>query len=454
VFEVFMTRPGRGVAAVAACLALTAQAAGLASANTPVPALADDLAFTDSSPAPRALAFATARRAGARVVRITLDWSLVAPEGAAKPAGFDAADPSAPGYRWGYIEDAVRDAARARLRVVLVVSRAPAWAEGPGRPSDAPPGAWQPDPAELGAFVRAAARRFSGFYPDPKDAGDGLTTPGRSLPRVRLWQLWEAPNGGATLRPIEGAADHYREMLNAASSALRRVSGGNVLVTGGTTDDGAIAPLAFWRRLLCLSPACPRKPHFNVAAHDPLSRRAPGARPHAGQFGIIRLGRLRHLAGKPVWVTSTGWETPPVNPRGVPPATQARYLSEAIYRADRARVALVAWNGLQDRASYLSNFPSIASGLFFNRANDLTRDAPKPALRAYRFPFVVTGARAWGVAPRGRAPVRIDKRGARGWRRTASVQASPSGEFSVPVRARGVYRARQAGVRSLPWRTG
>ena len=52
----------------------------LASATTPVRALADDLAFTDSSPEPRALAFATARRAGARVVRITLDWSRVAPE--------------------------------------------------------------------------------------------------------------------------------------------------------------------------------------------------------------------------------------------------------------------------------------------------------------------------------------------------------------------------------------
>ena len=141
----------------------------MATATTPVRALSDDLAFTDSSPEPRALAFATARRAGARVVRITLDWSRVAPEGSVKPPGFRAADPADPGYRWGYVEDAVRDAAARHLRVLLVIDRAPAWA-----------GERKPDPGELGAFARAAARRFSGFYPDPKDSGNGLT---------RSWQV-------------------------------------------------------------------------------------------------------------------------------------------------------------------------------------------------------------------------------------------------------------------------
>ena len=185
----------------------------MATATTPVRALSDDLAFTDSSPEPRALAFATARRAGARVVRITLDWSRVAPDGSVKPPGFRAADPADPGYRWGYVEDAVRDAAARHLRVLLVIDRAPAWA-----------GERKPDPGELGAFARAAARRFSGFYPDPKNSGNGLTKSGKSLPRVRFWQLWEAPNSGTTLQPVDGAADHYRKMLDAVRPALRRMS--------------------------------------------------------------------------------------------------------------------------------------------------------------------------------------------------------------------------------------
>src|SRR5215210_7169648 len=124
---------------------------------------------------------------------------------------------------------------------------------------------------------------------------------------------------------------------------------------------------------------------------------------------MTRLDRLRRMVGKPLWVTRVGWDTPPMNPGGISPARQARYLEKALYLADRARVGLVAWNGLQDRASYLPGFPSVASGLFFNFENDLTRDRPKPAFRAYRFPFIVARGKAWGVAPRGRRIVRIQE---------------------------------------------
>ena len=255
---------------------------------------------------------------------------------------------------------------RRRLRVLLVIDRAPAWA-----------GVRKPDPGELGAFARAAARRFSGFYPDPKGSGNGLTRRGRSLPRVRWWQLWEAPNSGTTLQPVDGAADHYREMLGAVRPALRRVSSGNRLVTGGTTDDGAIAPLAFWRRLLCVSqPPVPER-LLSISRPTTWSPSQPGPDDSAG--------RLRRMVGKPLWVTRVGWDTPPLNPQGVSPATQARYLSKALYLADRAGVTLVAWNGLQDRVSYLPGFPSIASGLFFNAENDLARDRQSPRSRRTDF---------------------------------------------------------------------
>jgi hypothetical protein len=148
-----------------------------------------------------------------------------------------------------------------------------------------------------------------------------------------------------------------------------------------------------------------------------------------------------------------GWDTPPRDLRGVSPATQARYLSQALYLADRAGVALAAWNGLQDRASYLPGFPSIASGLFFDSANDRSRDRPKPALRAYRLPFVVAAARAWGIAPRGGAAARIEVRRGHGWGLLGSVPTARSGEFTAPVPAPGVYRARQGADSSLPWRS-
>lgn len=403
---------------IAAWVALGAPAT--VPAATPARALTDDLAFVDPRPEARALAFETAHRAGARTARITLDWSRIAPGGRSKPRGFHPANPADPAYRWGYIEDAVRDAAAERLRVVLVVVRAPAWA---GRPN----------PKELGAFVRAAARRFSGFYPDPKNAGDGLTMPGKSLPRVRVWQIWDAPNGGVTL-PARGAVRHYRRMLVAASRALRRVADDNVVVAGATVEGGPIRPARFWREV--------GSAPFDIAAHD-----------LTGRPGFSRLARLRRAVGrKPLWLTDIGLDTPPADPAGVSPAAQARYLASALYRADRAGVGLVAWAGLQDRVSYLRGFPSIQSGLFFNFADDLARDPAKPAFAAFRFPFVVDRSTAWGLAPRRGRPVRVQRRKDGAWRTVASAPTSRSGEFSVGVDGGGLYRARQGGEISRPWR--
>jgi hypothetical protein len=451
VFSVVMRRPRTLVLLAMLSGASTAAGAVAAHAATPVRGLSDDLAFTDSRSGPRALAFETARRAGARVVRITLDWSLVAPAGEGKPAGFDAADPNDPAYRWGYVEDAVRDARRERLGVVLVVVRAPRWAEGPGRPAGAPAGAWRPDPAELGAFVRATARRFSGFFPDPKVPGDGLTTPGGSLPRVRFWQIWDHPNSPGGLQPADAAVEHYRQMLRSASSAAKRVAQDNVVVAGATSPAGRIAPLPFWRRLLS------RRVRFDVAAHSGASTRGRGL----GKLAQVRmLRRLLARAGRrrPVWLTDLGWATRPQDPRGVSPARQARLLTEALRVADQARVALVVWNGLQDRSSHLPGFASIASGLFFNHKDNLARDPAKPALRAYRFPFLVRragrSASAWGIAPRPRGRVSIERRVGGRWRRAEVVRASRSGEFRATERSgRWLYRARQGRARSLPWRS-
>jgi hypothetical protein len=387
---------------------LAACAGGVAHASTPVRALSDDLAFTDSRPGERADAFREARRAGARVVRITLDWSLVAPGGNAKPAGFDAADPGDPAYRWGYVEDAVRDAARRRLRVVLVVVRAPRWAQQAGRP----------DPAELGAFVRAAARRFSGFYPDPKSSGDGLTGEGRSLPAVRLWQVWERAN------LLSGGAGHYRPMLASSAAALNRVDAENQVVAGGTAGRGAVA---FWRAL--------RGARFDIASHS----------------GVSSLGRVSRTVRKPLWLTEVARDT--LRPGGASLAGQARYLVKALYAADQAGAELFSWRGLQDRTTHLPNFPTVASGLFRNVTNRISRDPAKPARTAFRFPFLIQGRQAWGIAPRGRAAVTIERRSGGGWRAVGSVRASRSGEFSggLPP-GTGRYRARLGAASSLAWR--
>jgi hypothetical protein len=348
--------------------------------------LADDLAFADSRPGPRNLAFRAARDAGARVARLTLDWAAVAPDGPAKPAGFDAGDPASPFYNWGYIEDAVRDATRNHLRVLLTVVRAPRWAEGARRPASARPGTWRPDPDELAAFLRAAARRFSGFYPDPKQPGDGLTTPGGSLPAVRWWQIWDEPNRPSALRP-SGAA-HYRLLLNAGAEALRAVSDENVVVAGGTAPRGAFG---FWQNLLCLRGSCPARARFDAAAHHPTRGNGPiAARPLAQLAAQLRTARVRRTVtgrrSKPIWLTDLAWATPPLARRGVTLERQALNLRVSLRRAARLPdIQLVVWEGLQDQVTYLpGRFPTIASGLYGPSDRGIGAARPKPALRVFR----------------------------------------------------------------------
>jgi hypothetical protein len=268
---------------------------------------------------------------------------------------------------------------------------------------------------------------------------------------VRFWQIWDHPNSPGGLQPADAAVEHYRQMLRSASSAAKRVAQDNVVVAGATSPAGRIAPLPFWRRLLS------RRVRFDVAAHSGASTRGRGL----GKLAQVRmLRRLLARAGRrrPVWLTDLGWATRPQDPRGVSPARQARLLTEALRVADQARVALVVWNGLQDRSSHLPGFASIASGLFFNHKDNLARDPAKPALRAYRFPFLVRragrSASAWGIAPRPRGRVSIERRVGGRWRRAEVVRASRSGEFRATERSgRWLYRARQGRARSLPWRS-
>ena len=450
-----------------------------AQAGAPRLGLADDLAFSDARPVPRVQAYQRARGARARLLRLTLDWSRVAPGGAIKPAGFHASDPAAPQYNFSYIEDEVRDASRRGLGVILTVVNAPRWAEAGDKPAGSAPGAWRPDPGELASFVRAAARRFSGFYPDPKaGSGDPLLGGGGVLPHVRYWQIWSEPNGNRTLQPVFergrlAAAAHYRRMLNASAKAVKAVDGGNVIVTAGTSARRGVgaAPLAFWRGLLCLTRAghrarCPERASFDVAAHDPITERRPSARLGRDEVGLSQLPRLRRLVGravklhtvvparrKPLWLTALSWETPPLAPEGVSLRAQATFLAEGLYRAQRAGASVVIWSGLQDRLSYPGSFPTVRSGLYHDES---LGSRPKPSLAAYRFPFVVRGARggslAWGMAPhRGRVAIQRRSRGR--WRTVEHARASRSRGFTAHFRpGRGLYRARQGRAVSPNWR--
>ncbi|MEJ7788651.1 MAG: hypothetical protein WKF29_02095, partial [Thermoleophilaceae bacterium] len=133
-----------------------------------------------------------AQALGSGVARVLVFWSQVAPP--VQATGFRATDPGAPQYNWTATDAAVRDAEARGLRVILSITSAPRWAEGPRRPPGAAAGTWRPSAEALGDFATAAARRYSGRYPDPGRAG-------ATLPSVRYWQVWNEPNLSDHLSP-------------------------------------------------------------------------------------------------------------------------------------------------------------------------------------------------------------------------------------------------------------
>jgi hypothetical protein len=146
------------------------------------------------------------------------------------------------------------------------------------------------------------------------------------------------------------------------------------------------------------------------------------------------------------------WNTRPPARGGVRPLRQARYLTQSLFLASRAGARAFVWEGLRDRATYIAGVPSIASGLYFSPRR------PKPALRAFRFPFLVQGRGrrrlAWGIAPsRRRSGIGIQLRRHGRWGTVGRGRSRSGGEFRISLRTgAGLYRAVQGGRRSRPWR--
>ena len=284
----------------------------------------------------------------AGIVRINLLWASVA--GAGRP--LDPANPTSASYDFSSIDAGVRDAEARGLDVLLTLFKAPAWAEGPGRSSSASPGSWKPNPSDLADFTRAVAARYSGGF-DPDGGGPALPLPG-----VQALQVWNEPNLSGYLTPqYEGqtavSPAHYRELLNAAYSAVKAVDPAMLVVTAGTAPYGdppggnRVRPVDFWRQVLCATPgkkrkkrnkrkraakrravkaqSCSGRAMFDVLAHHPINtsggpRRAAIDRDNASSADLDRVARVLRAAERagtvlpgrhPIWATEMWWDSIP-----------------------------------------------------------------------------------------------------------------------------------------------
>ena len=445
--------------AVAAVLAVVAPVAAGA-ATRPLTTGFTDGVLDQGSPASDVW-LGRARDAGAGIVLLSMSWSGMAPSRPANPA-----DPSDPVYDWTATDAAVRAVGSHRLQIAMTVIYAPAWAEGPDRPADAAAGTWRPDAAALGAFMSAVARRYSGRF----------HTPGGVLPRVRYWQVWSEPNLFNHLMPqwtladgraVPASPEIYRRLLNAGYEAVKRVDPTNVVVTAATAPfgdrkpaRGRIPPALFVRELFCLRGLalrrlrCPAPARFDVLAHHPYSVGPPSRQalntddvslPDLGKLtGPLRVaertGRALPRGRKRLWVTEFAYDSKPPDPLGVPSARHARWTQDALYLLWRQGVDAVVWFNLRDQDPVPTYAASYQSGLY------LRDGRAKPALRAFRFPFVTQriGAarlRAWTKVPAG-GRLAIQRRMGAGWRTLATKRVRRGEVVHLHLRVRGAATLR------------
>ncbi len=397
------------------------------------------------------------RLGGATAVRLLVSWKDVAP--ATRPSGFKAGDPSDPAYTWTVADRGIKLAVANGLEPLVTVVSAPSWAEHGSKVGH---GNMRVDSAYLGQFAKAIATRYGGSF--------------EGLPRVRSWLVWNEPNLSSYLAPqISGkklvGAERYRAMVNAFSASVHSVHHDNVVVAGLLSpfayhkDPG---PLRFMRAALCMSagkrpkPTCSARMSFDVWSVHPYT--SGGPQHHAFGANDISLGdlsevrrlldaavRARHvLPSRPVrlWITEFSWDSKPPDPKGVPLKLESQWISQGLYEMWKAGVSLVTWFILRDQP----RSTSFQSGLYFQNWK------PKPALDAFRFPFVAfrqrKGTFVWGRAPGGKPDTVLIERSAKhGWKRVTALRTNPFGIFTKTLSLRlppsAFMRARVSGAKSI-----
>ncbi len=398
-------------------------------------------------------------RVDADTVLIYTAWSDVATRPPADPT-----NPSDPAYSFDRLDTQVREAASRGLSVHLGVTRAPAFAEAPGRPDGVEPGTWKPDPDAFGEFAQAIATRYSGSF-------RGVF--GDPLPRIGSFQAWSEPNLQLNLAPQweDGkafGAHHYRRLANAFHDGVKRGSPGASVVTGGMSPFGdhptgpyasgspRMRPLRFLREYLCLkgrkdlkASKCADPPRFDILAHNPITFNSS---PWLGAFhaddaatadfkkivATLRAAeRQRVIEGRhPAWATELWWITkPPAHEHGISFRRQARYLQDALFLLWRQGAKAVFWFQLADNPAH-----DLTTGL-------LTADGKeKPSFQAFRFPFVAVRAEkqrvvVWTIAPSS-GSLAIQSKRKSGWKTVKRVQVAEGKPKRTTLSERGKLKLR------------
>jgi polysaccharide biosynthesis protein PslG len=454
---------GRRLVIVLLALLATPSAAGAAGLRIGV----SDGSFSRGVAA-RDVSLQRAKAAGAQLVRVGTSWASIARRQPAAPE-----DPADRAYRWNDLDGALRAASGRGLEVLLVLTGAPPWAEGPGRPEGVSPGTWRPQAGAYGSFAKALATRYSGRYPDP-------ARPGATLPRVSAYEPWNEPNLRRYLNPqwtqlsitryVPESPRLYRDLLNAFAAAVKSVEPSALIVGGATAPFGddrpggtRIPPTDFVRYWLS------EPTTFDVLSHHPYATREPlaGARsskdvsvPDLGRLlkplrEAEAAGRLSPAGRRRLWVTEFSYDSSPPDPDGVPVERLARWVQQAMRSFAGQGVDTVTWFTVSDQVATPATFSqTFQSGLYYADGR------VKPVRRAFSFPLTVGGRplKVWTRSPVAGTLVieRLDRRSSgptERWIELARTQVA-LGDFvtrRVPVHRGDRIRARVGDQASRRW---
>jgi hypothetical protein len=457
------------IACALAALGLLLAAAPATAAHDAELSMMDDQALLGTSQAQVDKTLSRMKAFGADRVRVSAFWSDIAPGSHAltKPAGFDAADPYDPAYRWAALDRVVGSAAAHGLRVLVSISTpVPFWASS--KPSLKNP-VWEPKPAEFAQFAYALAYRYR------------LT--------VDQFALLNEPNQGAWLQPQsqggKAVSPHlYRALVQAAYPKVKAAAPDAQVLVGelapsGRNDPGPtrpIRPLLFLRTMGCRDARfhavrSGRCKGFKPVPADAIGHHpygvflSPYQRSHYRDDAAIGDGRRleqtldRLVARKaikpsspgplPIYYTEFGYQTDPPDPfAGIPLGQQSRWLQDAAYVAWRTpRVRGLNQFRVSDgsiRGKGPLAYREFQSGLYFANGK------AKPSARTFANPIVVRPSRSrllvWGqVRPGASHSVAIERRapGAKAFGRIAIVKTGAGGYFQRRIARRpGQFRYR------------
>jgi polysaccharide biosynthesis protein PslG len=277
-----------------------------------------------------------AKRAGATVVRVDLDWARLEPSSRRQYAAAYLAR----------IDALVSKAASRDIKPLFVVLWTPCWASSA--------------PAEVKQDCSEGWReRGTASYP-PTSANDYAETvvylAKRYGSRVSGWELWNEPNQSYFWTSSNPAAS-YATLVKAVYPAVKRVSSATVIAGAlslsdfkftealyrsgikGKFDAFSIHPYSF-----DASPLAPQKDHMDASFIRGVQ--------------AVRNVMLRHGDKRPMWLTEFGWHTSNV---GVDEARQAEYLTLAYAQIQSwSYVSAGIWyelqNGGPDPANGQHNF--------------------------------------------------------------------------------------------------